>query len=187
MSENSSNISSKGLLVSIFKYSIATWANALIYGVALLLSARLILPAEYSQVDIFISTATLIMNICILGLDQSFIRFFNEPPKPLNKDSLFGACFGLSSLALIAVGIVSCVLFPKKVLGLFFTDPLDNYYLALLFINAFMSNGRQIYKHPLPYGRRHKALHHRKHCKSVFLKAVLPCSRCSSGQIFTTL
>ena len=48
MSENSSNISSKGLLVSIFKYSIATWANALIYGVALLLSARLILPAEYS-------------------------------------------------------------------------------------------------------------------------------------------
>ena len=139
MSENSSNISSKGLLVSIFKYSIATWANALIYGVALLLSARLILPAEYSQVDIFISTATLIMNICILGLDQSFIRFFNEPPKPLNKDSLFGACFGLSSLALIAVGIVSCVLFPKKVLGLFFTDPLDNYYLALLFINAFMS------------------------------------------------
>lgn len=55
MSENSSNISSKGLLVSIFKYSIATWANALIYGVALLLSARLILPAGNTVRWIFLS------------------------------------------------------------------------------------------------------------------------------------
>lgn len=138
MSEKSKN-SSTNLLVSIFKYSIATWVNALIYGVSLLLVAWFINPEVYSQVDIFASTTILIMNVCILGLDQSFIRFFNEPPHPLDKNSLFGACFGVSALVLAATCGISCIFFPQKVLNIFFTDPLDNIYLALLFLNAFMS------------------------------------------------
>ncbi len=137
--EEKSSLSPVGLLVSILKYSIATVINFLIYGISLLLVAWLVDPAVWGEVDIFISTSTLFMNICILGLDQSFIRFFNEPPHPLDKQGLFGACFGLSTLVLIATCVISCVFFPQKVLGVFFTNPKKNIYLALLFLNAFMA------------------------------------------------
>ncbi len=138
MSEKSS-MSPLSFLVSILKYSIATVINFLIYGVSLLLVAWLVDPAVWGQVDIFISTSTLFMNICILGLDQSFIRFFNEPPSPLDKGSLFGACFGLSTIVLVATCLISCIFFPQQVLGIFFTEPLSNIYLAMLFLNAFMA------------------------------------------------
>ena len=137
--EQKSGMSVTSFLVSIFKYSIATWINFLIYGFSLLIVAWFVDPEVYGPVDIFISTSTLFMNVCILGLDNSFIRFFNEPPRPLDKDSLFGACFGVSSLCLALVAAVSCLFFPQKALRIFFTDPLDNIYLALLFLNAFMS------------------------------------------------
>lgn len=137
--EEKSSLSPVSLLVSILKYSIATVINFLIYGVSLLLVAWLVDPAVWGQVDIFISTSTLFMNICILGLDQSFIRFFNEPPHPLDKHSLFGACFGLSTLVLIATCAISCLFFPQQVLGIFFTEKMGTVYLAMLFLNAFMA------------------------------------------------
>ena len=137
MSEKSS-MSPMSFLVSILKYSIATVINFLIYGVSLLLVAWLVDPAVWGQVDIFISTSTLFMNICILGLDQSFIRFFNEPPHPLDKTSLFGACFGLSTIVLILTCLISCIFFPQQVLGIFFTEKMGSIYLAMLFFNAFM-------------------------------------------------
>ena len=134
-----SSMSPVSLLVSILKYSIATVINFLIYGISLLLVAWLVDPAVWGQVDIFISTSTLFMNICILGLDQSFIRFFNEPPHPLDKTGLFGACFGLSGLVLAATCVISCVFFPQQVLGIFFTEKMGSIYLAMLFLNAFMA------------------------------------------------
>ncbi len=137
--EEKSSLSPVSLLVSILKYSIATVINFLIYGISLLLVAWLVDPAVWGQVDIFISTSTLFMNICILGLDQSFIRFFNEPPHPLDKHSLFGACFGLSTLVLIATCAISCLFFPQQVLGIFFTEKMGTVYLAMLFLNAFMA------------------------------------------------
>ena len=137
--EEKSSLSPVGLLVSILKYSIATVINFLIYGISLLLVAWLVDPAVWGEVDIFISTSTLFMNICILGLDQPFIRFFNEPPHPLDKQSLFGACFGLSTLVLAATCVISCVFFPQQVLNIFFTDPKADIYLALLFLNALMA------------------------------------------------
>lgn len=137
--EEKSSLSPVSLLVSILKYSIATIINFLIYGISLLLVGWLVHPAVWGKVDIFISTSTLFMNICILGLDQSFIRFFNEPPHPLDKTRLFGACFGLSTLVLIATCVISCVFFPQQVLGIFFTEKMGTIYLAMLFLNAFMA------------------------------------------------
>jgi len=137
--EEKSSLSPVSLLVSILKYSIATVINFLIYGISLLLVAWLVDAEVWGQVDIFISTSTLFMNICILGLDQSFIRFFNEPPQPLDKTSLFGACFGLSTLVLVITCAVSCLLFPQQVLGIFFTEKMGTVYLAMLFLNAFMA------------------------------------------------
>ncbi|MBQ5782233.1 MAG: lipopolysaccharide biosynthesis protein [Oscillospiraceae bacterium] len=127
------------LLVSIFKYSIATWINFIIYGASLLLVAWFIPAGTWGQLDIFISTSTLIMNICILGLDQSFMRFFNEPPQPLDKKGLLGNCFGISSICLVVTCLVCFVLCPQQLLGLFFTEKFPSVYVLYLFVNAFMA------------------------------------------------
>jgi O-antigen/teichoic acid export membrane protein len=137
--EEKTAVSAKSLLSGIFKYSIATWINFIVYGLSLLFSAFFLKREVYGPVDIFMSTVTLFMNICILGLDQAFIRFFNEPPEPLDKDGLFSACFGIASITLLAAAIICGVFFPSTVLGLFFSDPLGNIYLWLLFLNAFIS------------------------------------------------
>ena len=137
--EEKSSLSPKSLLASILKYSIATYVNFFIYGISILLVAWFVDAEVWGQFDIFVSASTLIMNICILGLDNSFIRFFNEPPSPLNKNSLFGACFGLSAIVLIVVGLGSYLLFPQFVLGIFFNQEMANIYVALMFFNAFMA------------------------------------------------
>ncbi len=133
------NSSAKGFLTSIFKYSIATYINFFIYGISILLVAWFVDTAVWGQLDIFISTSTLIMNICMLGLDNSFIRFFNEPAEPLDSFSLFSACLGLSSLSLIITGAVSYFLFPEIIIDMFFSFNLGNVYIILLFFNAFMN------------------------------------------------
>lgn len=137
--EEKKGINPKDLLVSIFKYSIATWVNFIIYGASLLLVAWFIPADTWGQLDIFISTSTLIMNICILGLDQSFMRFFNEPPSPLDRKGLLGNCFGISAICLAVTAVICCVFFPQQVLGVFFSEKMPNIYLAYLFVNAFMA------------------------------------------------
>ncbi len=139
MENEKKGINPVDLLLSIFKYSIATWINFIIYGASLLLVAWFIPANVWGQLDIFISTSTLIMNICILGLDQSFMRFFNEPPAPLDKGRLFGACFGISSLCLIVTGLICAFFYPQQVLGIFFVDKMPNIYVLYLFVNAFMA------------------------------------------------
>ncbi len=135
----SANSSAKGFLTSIFKYSIATYINFFIYGISILLVAWFVDTAVWGQLDIFISTSTLIMNICMLGLDNSFIRFFNEPAEPLDSFSLFSACLGLSSISLIITGTLSYLIFPEMIIDVFFSFNLGNVYVLLLFFNAFMN------------------------------------------------
>lgn len=137
--EEKKGINPKDLLVSIFKYSIATWVNFFIYGASLLLVAWFIPADTWGQLDIFISTSTLIMNICILGLDQSFMRFFNEPPAPLDRKGLLGNCFGISAICLAVTAVFCCLVCPQAVLGVFFSEKMPNIYLAYLFVNAFMA------------------------------------------------
>ena len=137
--EEKKSLNPKDLLVSIFKYSIATWINFVIYGASLLLVAWFIPAETWGQLDIFISTSTLIMNVCILGLDQSFMRFFNEPPEPLDKGSLLGNCFGISAICLSVTCLVCFVFCPQQLLGLFFTEKFPSIYVLYLFVNAFMA------------------------------------------------
>jgi len=139
MENEKKGINPKDLLVSIFKYSIATWINFIIYGASLLLVAWFIPAATWGQLDIFISTSTLIMNICILGLDQSFMRFFNEPPEPLDKRGLLGNCFGISTICLVVTGLFCFVFCPQQLLGVFFTEKFPSIYVLYLFVNAFMA------------------------------------------------
>lgn len=126
----------QGFLGSVFKFSISTYVNFIIYGVTLLFIGRLIPDDVYGPVSLFITYSTLVMNIAILGLDQSFIRFFNEPPNGISTKSLFGVCYSLASGAMLLLSFVGSVFLPAflmNIIGLSF----DFNYLPLLFLNAF--------------------------------------------------
>ncbi len=125
-----------GFLKNAFSYSIATYINFVIYGLSVLLTTHLVLPEVFGPVDIFISTATLIMNTTVLGLDQAFIRFFNETPLGIGKERLFSVCAFISASTLVLVAVLSTVFFSEEIILLFFDGPMPDYVLPLLFCNS---------------------------------------------------
>ncbi len=127
-----------GFLRSALSYSVATYINFIIYGLSVLLTTYLMPPEVFGPVDIFISAATLIMNTAVLGLDQAFIRFFNEPPNGMGAKRLFTVCLFISGSTLIIFGIIASTFFSDLLTSLFFSGIMPSYVTPLLFINAFL-------------------------------------------------
>ncbi|NMA07286.1 MAG: teichoic acid transporter, partial [Ruminococcaceae bacterium] len=67
-------------LGSVIKFSVSTWVNACIVGLSLILGTRFLGPEVYGDYDVFANAASTIMVISAIGLDQAYMRFYNEPP-----------------------------------------------------------------------------------------------------------
>ncbi len=126
-----------GFLRSALSYSVATYVNFIIYGLSVLLTTYLMPPEIFGPVDIFISASTLIMNTAVLGLDQAFIRFFNEPPNGIGSKKLFTVCLFISASTLLILAVAASTLFNDLLIGLFFSEEMPSYITPLLFLNAF--------------------------------------------------
>ena len=64
---------------NVMKYSIATYLGFGISGAALIIKG--VLPAEsYAVPASFMAYTMSLMNVGMLGLDQSLLRFYHEPP-----------------------------------------------------------------------------------------------------------
>lgn len=137
MEKKPSETSAESFVGSVFKFSISTYINFLIYGVAILITGIFVPPAVNAPVALFLNISTLVMNIAVLGLDQSFIRFFNEPPAGLSEKNLFGLCFCLSAGFLVLLAFVGCFIFPEKIVSLIGIDVSFNI-VPFLFLNAFL-------------------------------------------------
>ncbi len=141
MSQKKADISAEGFIGSIFKYSISTFANLGIYGISMLLTGLFIPENMLSPVAAFNSWTATIMNVAILGLDQSLIRFYHEPPASLSKNGLFRLCFSFSGLILLVGGCIGSVFFAGPIYsGVGFGDVsgmLGTWVVPLLFLNAF--------------------------------------------------
>lgn len=70
----------EGLVKSIFSYSISSWINIFVGLFYTVISTRVLVPEVYGMVSIFLSASNTLMYVVCLGLDASFIRFFNERP-----------------------------------------------------------------------------------------------------------
>lgn len=126
-----------GFIGSVFKYSISTFANIGILGASMLLTGLFIAPATLNQINLFIYWTGTIMTVAILGLDQSLIRFYYEPPARLSQNGLFRVCFYLSSAVVLGAGIVgSTLLLGPMYRGIGFLA-IGTWGVPLLFLNAF--------------------------------------------------
>lgn len=128
----------QGFAGSIFKYSIATFVNFGIYGLALLLT-NFVLPDTTLNGEVFqfIAFTNTIMTIVVFGLDQSFIRFYNEPPGRLSGIGLFRLCFYLSTSILFVGGLVCTLFFATPLRKLFQFNLVGDNVIPLLFVSAF--------------------------------------------------
>lgn len=128
--------SPKGFLGNILKYSAATYLGFIISGLALIISG--ILGPEKTALPLtFMSATATLMNMGILGLDQSLLRFYAEPPQGRTGPQLFGFCVGVSALTMALLGTFCTLVCPGQLARLLSFQALGVRVVPLLFLNAF--------------------------------------------------
>lgn len=137
LAAKNSNNTAEGFVGSIFKYSISTFVNMGILGVAILLTGLFIPKEVKGQISMFVGYSQIIMTILVLGLDQSLIRFFYEPPGGLKSNGLFRVCFYLSSAILLGGGALCSVLLARPIYQAIGFSMVGIWVVPLLFLNAF--------------------------------------------------
>lgn len=105
---------SRGFVKRLIGFSSASWISAAISFISTPIITRLFLPQEVGKINLFTTFMVLFQTVSILGLDQAFMRFYNEPPFKINKRTLLGLCIFFSfSMSMICALIV--LIFFKEV------------------------------------------------------------------------
>ena len=91
-------VQNKGLefIKKFMGFSSAAWISALISFVSTPIITRVFLPDEMGKVNLFITFYTFFQTLCILGLDQAYMRFYNEKLDGVNKNNLLSLCIRIN-------------------------------------------------------------------------------------------
>ena len=120
---------------NVMKYSVATYLGFIITGVALIVKGLLPSAVLGEPVTFMTYTASL-MNLGILGLDQSLLRFYKEPPAGADGRGLFAACLLFSGGFMAVLGVVGSVFFAGRLAPLLGFAASGPALVPLLFVNA---------------------------------------------------
>ncbi len=107
-----------------------TWISFVLGFIASPISTRLFAPEELAKVGLFSTYASLVSSICYLGLDQAFVRFFNEPPEGMTKKGLFTVCIS-AAFAFSVVSSIVLVFFWRQMSGEIVGAPDPTVFLCL--------------------------------------------------------
>ncbi len=105
----------KKFLKNMVGFSLTTWIAFVIGLIASPIATRLFSTDEMGRLNLFFTYASLFSATCYLGLDQAFVRFYNEPPAGSDRHGLFTFCVASS----LAVGLL------VTLAGLFFWQPIS--------------------------------------------------------------
>ncbi|NLW79406.1 MAG: hypothetical protein GXY32_08365 [Ruminococcaceae bacterium] len=140
MSAKAKSDTAEQFVGSVFKFSISTVVSFIFTGAALILSSVFFAgesdKALYGEIEQFIGTSNLIMTLTILGLDQSFIRFFNEPPGRTTSGGLFRLCLYISASTLVVAGLVCSLFFAGPLHQALNFNLIGTEAIPLMFLNA---------------------------------------------------
>lgn len=127
--------SAESFIGSILKYSIATWLGFLISGAALIV-AGILGPEKTADPLTFMSATATLMNIGILGLDQSLLRFYADPPAGRTGNELFAVCVRISLGVMLVLGLFFSLVCPQWLAETLSFASLGTQIVPLLFVNA---------------------------------------------------
>lgn len=108
----------KGMLKGLLGFSVVPITTALVTVFVIPVVSNVFPAEEYGKINLFYSVGVLLTTLFMFGLDNSFIRYYFEPPKGLSRQSM-------QTMAL-AVGLVVTALC-LMILLLFFSDPVSLY------------------------------------------------------------
>lgn len=87
----------KNYLKSFFSFSLGTWLSAIISFITTPIISYLIVPEEFGKVSMYSLIYNVSLIVSTIGLDQSFVRFYNEVENK-ERRSLFWECLLLQFL-----------------------------------------------------------------------------------------
>ncbi|MEO8471019.1 MAG: oligosaccharide flippase family protein [Chryseolinea sp.] len=115
------------------KFSFGTWINAIISLVSIPVITWFIEPAEIGKATIFTISYNLLLNVLLLGIDQSFVRFFNESEAKDKTKLLINAAV---PTALAIVTSVLAIEILRNSLSIFFFS--NNEYAFIIDLLSFV-------------------------------------------------
>ncbi len=98
---------------NVAKFSIATWVSFAISLISAPISTRIYSPDSLGRINLFYTYSSMLMSLAYLGLDQAYVRFYNELDDKKAKDSLFSFCLFISILTVLLLSLVAFVFHDK--------------------------------------------------------------------------
>lgn len=135
MSRHNSNmsVSSKSFIRNLLGFSISTWISFAISFITVPIVTRLFIPEEMGKINLFFTIVNFGVLLLSLGLDQAYVRYYNEPPRGEETKVLI-----MISLKIISgvwvIALVSAILFADKI-SVFIVGEKNHIIIILLMFN----------------------------------------------------
>lgn len=102
----SDELTATGFLKKLVGFSMATWMSAMISFLITPVFTRVYLPEEVGHINLFTTYVTFFQTICLLALDQAFMRFYNETLNGLHKGNFLSYCLRINLGLIIPTVII---------------------------------------------------------------------------------
>lgn len=102
-------VDASSFLKSLASFSIVPIFTALVTLIVIPAVSSIFPADEYGKINIFYSMGALLVTGVMLGLDNSLIRYYFEPPKGMTSGAIFRVAFFTGSIVIIAGCIVVCL------------------------------------------------------------------------------
>lgn len=99
-------LTAKGFLKKLIGFSMASWLSAAISFAVTPIFTRLFVPEEAGHINLFTTYMTFFQTICIMALDQAFMRFYNEDLAGIRKDNFLRYCLRINLKIAIVMSVI---------------------------------------------------------------------------------
>lgn len=124
----------RDFILSVFKFSIATWVNFIVGLLMTIVTTRFFDEETYAIINIFNTATTTGMTIVCLGLDSGYIRFFHEPPSGDDQKQLVFKLMLIASLINFVLGLILLAGYYREFSKLLF-NRVSLLFCVVLFLN----------------------------------------------------
>lgn len=121
-----------GLLKKFIEFSIGNGIVLLLGFISSPIITRIISPDQYGKASMFTTFTSLIVLIATMGMDQAYIRYFNDE-EDKNRGGLLGKSIGITLVLNVIIGVF-ILLFYKKA-SIFIVDEQSLFLVILILIH----------------------------------------------------
>ena len=124
------------LVKKFIEFSIGNGIVLLLGFISSPIITRIISPEEYGKASMFTTFTSLIVLIATMGMDQAYIRYFNDEEEE-NRGGLLGKSIGITFILNLIIGVV--ILLCYKQTSIFIIDEQSFFLIILVLIHNIFS------------------------------------------------